>query len=217
MKSRDGEVMKMFAATAMTLLLLFAGAPLLAQDRATQLTIWGSLVEMEGETTFDGDFETELEEGSGFGISANRFFGTHVSVEVAAFNLRSDASLVLGGDVPFDLGRLDLLPISVGGQFHILGRSRFDPYIGAGGAYVIAEDLHSPDIEVVGLGVIELENQFTYYLNAGIGVQITDGFGLVIDARSIPYEPVSRSTTTGVEQELEISPMIYSLGVRLQF
>ena len=199
------------------LLLLFAATPLAAQERNVQVTVWASQTEMQGENEFDGGFDTDFDDGAALGASANFFLGNRFSVEASAFGLRSDVGLLVDGTPILNLGKLDLTAITAGAQFHILGQSRFDPYIGAGAAYVIADDFASPDLQNAGLGRIELENEFTYYANVGLGVGLGRGFGLVADARYIPYETSSRSVATGVEQDFDISPRIYSLGLRLQF
>lgn len=200
--------------------LLFCASTLAAQDRNVKISIFVSQAEMQGETNFGDEFQTvipEFDDAEGFGVSANAFFGSHFSVEGAVFNLRSDTSLMFDDTIGIDLGTMNLTPITLGVQFHLLGDSRFDPYVGAGGAYVIGDDLLSQDTEAAGLGRIELENQATYYLNAGLAFQITEGFGLIIDGRQIQYEPSSRSSVTGIEQDMEITPRILSAGVRLRF
>lgn len=205
-----------FAVTAAALLLLFGAAPADAQEREIQFTVWGSQVELEGENDFDG-FVTEFEDGDGLGLSANWFLNRYLSVEGSVFNLRNDAGLLFDGTAAIDLGRVKLTPVMVGAQFHLAGRRRIDPYIGGGGAYVVAGDFFTPDLEAGGVGRIELENKLTYYLNAGIGLQIAGGFGIVIDGRWLPLETESRSAVTGVEQELDLSPRILSAGLRLRF
>lgn len=205
---------------AIAAMLLFCASTVAAQDRNVKISLFISQAEMQGETDFDDSFPptvAEFDDADGFGFSANAFFGSHFSVEGAVFNLRSDATLVLDDTIGLDLGTMNLTPITLGVQFHLLGDSRFDPYIGAGGAYVIGDDLLSQDTETAGLGRIELENQATYYFNAGLAFQITDGFGLIVDGRQIQYEPSSRSSATGVERDMEISPRILSAGVRLRF
>jgi outer membrane protein W len=199
------------------LLLLFAATPLAAQERNTQITVWISQTQMQGDNEFDGGFETDFDDGSALGASVNMFLNKHFSLEASAFGLRSDVGLLVDNTPVLNLGKLDLTAITAGAQFHFLGQSRFDPYIGGGAAYVIADDFASPDLQNSGLGRIELENEFTYYANAGVGVQILRGFGLVADARYIPYDTSSRSTVTGTEQDFDVSPRIYSLGLRLQF
>jgi outer membrane protein W len=207
----------MKSAATVALLLLFAGAPLIAQDRNVHVTVWVGQAEIQGENDFGTGFETHFEDGSSLGASGNWFFNPHVSVEGSAFAIRSDADLHFQGSEAVDLGKLNLTVFTLGAQFHILGNRRIDPYVGAGGAYAMSDDFFTPDLEAGGVGRIDLENQFAYYVNAGIGLQITEGFGLVLDARQIPYETSSRSAVTGVEQDLEISPRIYSAGLRLRF
>lgn len=202
---------------AITLLLVLAAAPLVAQDRNIQVSVFVSQVEMQGENDFGDGFVTDFDDGTGLGASANLFLGRHFSVEAAVFNLRTDTALVFEDTATFDLGTLELTPISLGAQFHVLGRSRFDPYVGAGVAYVIADVLSSSDLESAGVGRLELENAVGYYINAGLAFQITEGFGIVIDGRQLQYEPSSRSSATGVEQDLDITPRILSAGLRLRF
>jgi opacity protein-like surface antigen len=199
------------------LLLLLASTSLFAQDRNVRITVWGSQVDMEGDNDLDG-FTTEFDDGGGLGASVNWNLGRFLSIEGAAFGLRTDAGLLFDGSAPVDLGSLNLTPLMAGVQVHPLGNtSRFDVYAGAGGAYVIADDFNSRDLDTLGLGRIELDSDLTYFINAGIGFQITEGFGIALDARQIAYEPTSRSSVTGVEQELDLTPRIYSAGLRLRF
>ena len=202
--------------SAIALVFLCAALPLVAQGRNVHITVFYSQAEMQGENDFGNGFETEFDDGTGYGASANMFIGRFFSVEAAAFSLRADSALAFE-DTAFNLGSLNLTPISLGGQFHVLGSSRFDPYVGGGVAYVLGDDFFTSDLEFAGVGRIELENEFTYYINAGIAFQITEGFGIVIDGRQIQYEPNTRSDATGVEQELEITPRILSAGLRLRF
>lgn len=199
------------------LLLLCASTSVFAQERNVRITVWASQVEMQGDNEFDDGFTSEFDDGAGLGASINWGLGRFLSLEAAAFGLRSEAGLLLDGTAPVDLGSLNLTPIMAGVQVHPLANSRFDIYAGAGAAYVITDDFNSRDLDTLGLGRIELDSDFTYYINAGIGFQITEGFGIALDARQIAYEPSSRSTATGVEQDLDITPRIYSAGLRLRF
>ena len=207
----------MKSALTVALLLLLA-VPLAAQDRNIQITVLASQADFQGENDFDDlGFETDFEEGAGLGGTINWFLNPYVSIEGSAFGIRGDASLIFEEQAVFDLGKLNLTMFGAGAQLHLLGQRRIDPYVGAGGAYVIGDDFVTSDLEAGGVGRIELENEFTYYVNAGIGLQISEGFGLVLDARYLPYETSSRSSVTGFEEELEIAPRIYSAGVRLRF
>jgi len=197
--------------------LFFVCAPVFAQERNIHLTIWASQVDMTGdEAVGDQGFAFDFDESNALGASANLAINRWFSVEGSVFGIRSDAVLTFEG-AELDLGSVDLVPFTLGGQVHFLGDSRFDPYIGAGAAYIVADDLNSTDLDTLGLGRIELDNEVTYYYGAGIGIRIAGGFGLTVDGRQIQYEPSSRSTATGVEQDLELSPRLVSVGLRLRF
>lgn len=204
-------------AVAITLLILGAGAPLAAQDRNVDLTLWGSWADIQGTNRLNESFETEFDSGEGFGLSVNIFLTERFSTEIAAFSLGSDAALTFEGNTPISLGSVDLIPVSAGLQFHPLRQSRFDPYLGAGAAYVMADNMESGDLEDLGIGEIELDDEFTYYLNAGAGFHFTPGFALVVDGRYIPFEPTSRSTVTGVEEDLDLTTLVLSAGLRFRF
>jgi outer membrane protein len=192
-------------------------APLLAQNRDMQITAWASQVDLQGENEFEDGLATDFEDGTGMGLSVNRFFGPMFSGEVSVFSIRNEARLLIDGETPIGLGRVKLMPITVGVQFHPFRRSRIDPYVGAGGAYVLTNNLSSSDLSAGGVGPIELEDTPTYYLNAGIGLQIAGGLGVVVDGRYLPVETESRSEVTGVEQDLELSPRVLSIGLRFRF
>ncbi|MGZ5445186.1 MAG: OmpW/AlkL family protein [Thermoanaerobaculia bacterium] len=199
------------------LAILFLCAPLLfAQDRNVQITIWASQVDMQGDADLGDGFELDFDDGNALGASANFTVNRFLSVEGSVFGIRSDAALGFE-DAALDLGSVDLVPFTLGAQLHLLGDSRFDPYVGGGAAYVVADDLNSTDLDTLGLGRIELDNEISYYVNAGVSVRIAGGFGLTVDGRQIQYEPSSRSTATGVEQDLELSPRLLSVGLRLRF
>ena len=203
----------------LTLLLSLLALPLFGQGRELSITPWASAAQLQGENAFANGVTTDFDDGSGFGLSVNAPVARLFSVEGSLFDLRNRAGLLVDGntDFPIGLGRVRLTPVTVGVQFHPLGASRIDPYVGAGGAYVMARDLQSPDLDFAGLGRIELDDAFTYYLNAGVGVEVGRGFGIVLDGRLIPYETTSRSTATGVERDFEISPRLLSLGLRFRF
>jgi outer membrane protein W len=200
----------------LSVVLLFTALPLFAQqDRKMSISLFVSQVSMDG-ADLDDEFETEFEDGTGFGLAAYKPFNRFLGVEGAIFSLRNESRLLLQGAAPFELGRVDLVPITVGAQAHLTGGMRFDPYIGAGGAYVTASDLYSEDLDFVGIGRIDVESEFTYFLNAGIAFDFNDRFGIAIDGRYIPFEP-STQAAAGEEVELDLSPTILSAALRFRF
>lgn len=201
---------------AIVTLMLLCAVPLAAQDRTINLTVFASRADTDEDEIAEG-FVADYGDANALGASVNVFVNRFISVEAAAFAIRSEATLTFEDAAEFDLGNFDLTPLSLGAQLHPFGGRRIDPYVGAGGAYVLGDDFFTPDLDVAGVGRIELENELTYYLNAGIGFQITEGFGIVLDGRYIPYQPSSRSSVTGVEQDLDLSTRILSAGLRLRF
>jgi len=195
-----------------TIFLLFAlsAAPALAQDRAVDWTLWASAVDVNGTNRFDEFFEMDAEGGVGFGMSLNVFQTERLSTEVAIFSLRTDADLLFE-DFEFEMGRIEIVPVTLGLQYHVAGQSHFDPYVGAGIAWVMASDSKSSDLDILGIGAVEFDDEFTYFANAGLGFHFTDKFGAVLDVRYINYEPTSNSAVTGGKEELELSPLFASL------
>lgn len=196
--------------------LLFVALPLCAQqDRNMTLSLFVSQVSMEG-GELDDAFETEFEDGNGFGLAAYAPFNRFIGLEASIFSLRNESRLLFEGAAPFELGRADLVPVSVGVQAHLTGGMRFDPYVGAGASYVIASDLYSEDLDIAGIGRIEVDSEFTYFLNAGIAFDFNDRFGIAVDGRYIPYEPSTRAAA-GEEVELDLTPTILSAVLRFRF
>ena len=197
------------------LVVLIAAAPLFAQDRNARISIFASRVSIEGDE-LDESFETEFEDGNGYGFAVALPFNRWIGVEASIFSLRNESRLLFEGEAPFELGRVDLVPVSLGVQAHLTGGSRFDPYVGAGASYVIANDLYSQDLDIVGIGRIEVDSEITYYVNAGLAFDFSDRFGVVVDGRMIQYEP-STQAAAGEEVELDLSPTILSAGLRFRF
>ncbi len=182
-----------------------------------QLTAWVSRAQIDDDDDIGDGFAIDYKDGWGAGLSVNRFVTRMISVEAAAFYLRNDARLLLDGVTPVDLGTVNLRPISLGAQLHLANRSRFDPYVGAGAAYVVAGQLSSRDLGSGGAGNVELENKITYYVNAGVGFQVLEGLAIVADARYLPFETDSRSEVTDVKQEIDLTAQFVSLGLRFRF
>lgn len=208
--------MKSIAAT-LALIALVSAAPLLAQEKPTEFSLWASWVDLQGSNALNDGFTTEFESGEGGGVTINQYLTPRVSLEAGAWLLKADATLAFQDVEPLSLGTVDLTPITLGVQFHFMGQGRVDPYVAAGAAYVLAEELKSDDLEAVGLGTIDIDDGVTYYANAGIGFMVTPMFGLALDARYIPFKPTTTSSTTGGEEDLELSPLVLSGGLRLRF
>lgn len=209
-------------------LVLILAVPAFAQTRSLDLTGYVSWVDPNGEGAFEGgttfddvniDFESEM----GYGLGLNAFFSDRISVEFAATKVSSDVAFRSSNPaIPvFTGGALEMIPITATLQFHFNPAGRFDPYIGAGAAYVLFDDLDSEDdLDDLDIDSIELEDDAGFVANAGVSIDLTRTFALVLDAK---YVPVSSAATAvfasgpGVATDVDINPLILSAGLSLQF
>src|SRR5215213_6993646 len=130
------------------LLLLVAAVPMSAQNRAFDLTGYASWVDTSSEGTFDdttaNPVDVNFDGTLGYGLAANVFFGNRLSTEFAIVRVNSDVNVrqraVANGNT-----EAEIMPITAVLQFHFAPNGTFDPYIGAGAAYVLIDDVDSPD------------------------------------------------------------------------
>ncbi|HEY0592619.1 MAG TPA: OmpW family outer membrane protein [Thermoanaerobaculia bacterium] len=198
------------------LLGMLAALPALAQA-PVDVNVFASWVDAQGDNVLDEGVETNFESGTGFGIGVNWFWGPRFSTELSASALSLDAGIDFDGEPTVDLGSVDLTPIIGTFQFHFARDSVIDPYVGVGAAYVLADDLESDDLDELEIGAIEVDDEITYVLNAGLGVRLTDTFGLYLDGKYVPLEPATRAPGDEEDVDLEINPLIVSAGLRLRF
>jgi outer membrane protein W len=201
-------------------LAVLMSAPLAAQNAGVDVGVWGSWANMGGPTRFeDDDSLVEFDDASGFGISANFFWGRRISTELAVYSISTDGTLAGGPPIPFtaDLGSLNLTPITATLQLHFAPHATFAPYVGAGIAHVIAGRLESTDLDLLGIGTVEVDDETTWHANAGINFRITPNFGIGVDAKYISLRAASRAAGEVADVELELNPLIISLGARFRF
>jgi outer membrane protein W len=210
----DGGMMRS-AATSFILLLVLAAMPVAAQDHPVDWTLWGSMADLQGSNDL-GDFKIETDSGFGIGLSANFFLSQRLSTEVAIFWLNPEATMSFG-DIQYKMGETEIIPATLGLQYHFVPESRWDPYVGAGAAYVTASNFESKDLDNLGAGVIELDNKFSWFANAGVGYRFGKQLGVALDVRYIDYGPTSTSSATGGTEDLKLSPLVTSLGLRVRF
>lgn len=198
----------------MILVLLLTASSAMAQ---VEMTVYGTRLDVTAENRYKGGVDLKWDDGSGFGAGINWFVTDRFSAELAVFGVRSEGVMRLGEQTIADLGSLDLLPISLLAQFHLAKDSRFDPYLGAGVAYVMSDDLVSDDLDALEAGAVDLEDLATWAINGGLVVRLTDNFRVVVDARYFDYKPTSFSTGDDTQVDLEIKPLLLSLGARFRF
>ncbi|MBA3727031.1 MAG: OmpW family protein, partial [Armatimonadetes bacterium] len=165
-----------------------------------------------GALTFDFDRRT------GFGAAVNVFWLSTLSTELAASWDRPRLDLSAENpEVPtFRLGSVRIIPVSATLQFHPWATGRFDPYVGAGGAYVFFGDLESDDLKVAGFERIRFRNKAAFVANAALNVRLVRRLALNLDAKYIPLKTESTSLFAVGNPEsidLKINPLILAAGL----
>lgn len=203
-------------------LALFLVTPAVAQERFFDLTgnvVW---LDTSGAGTFQdlGDpTDIEFEGSMGYGLAANIFLGDRISTEFAVARVDSEATVgrrrVVG---PF-AAQVQMMPVTAVVQFHFAPRGVIDPYIGAGAAYMIFDDVDANGFE--GIDRIDFDDDAGLAINAGIGIRLGNRFGLTLDGKYVPLESNGRATYVGgpegTEFQVDVNPIILSAGLSLRF
>ena len=203
------------------LLALALTVPVFAQHRSFDLTanaVWvdptnsGSFEDLADPTTIDFDGNV------GYGAAANVFFSDRLSVEFAISRVDTDTT-VRRRAVTTPGGNLEMMPVTGVLQFHFAPNGVIDPYLGAGAAYVLFDDV--ADNGVSGLEKIDFEDDAGLAINAGIGIRLGQRFGIVLDGKYVPLESNAKAVVLGTGQtsegKVDISPIILSGGLSLRF
>jgi len=212
---------------ALASLLVALSVPAFAQTRSVDITGFVTQVDPNGDGAFDRaslddvgvDFDSEM----GYGLALNVFVSNRLSVEFAASRVEPEVAFQSSNPLipAFTGGSLEMLPITGVVQFHFNPNGRIDPYIGAGAAYVLFDNLNeSEDIDNINIDAIEFEDDAGLVVNAGVSIDLAPRFAINLDAK---YVPVSSSATAvfatgpGVSSDIEINPLILSAGLSFQF
>ncbi|MFN2441282.1 MAG: OmpW family protein [Thermoanaerobaculia bacterium] len=209
-----------FVAAMTVVIALFAAAPASAQTRFFDVTAFYALVDPQGDNRpgLNAVDEFELDSTSGFGAAVNAFFTDKISLELAAYAFESEVTVRPRLVSQFPVRDLDMMPITATLQYHFNPEGRFDPYIGAGAAYVLFGDLS--DFSGSDLRSIDLEDDIGYVLNAGASFDLTPRLAIVGDVKYVPVESSARAVVTGAPEQtfdIEVNPLIVGLGLSYQF
>jgi outer membrane protein W len=205
-------------------LLLMAAVPMSAQHRAFDLTGYAAWVDTSSEGTFDDTttadpIDINFDGTLGYGLAANVFFGERISTEFAIVRVNSDIGFrqraVANGNT-----QAEMMPITGVLQFHFAPNGRFDPYIGAGAAYVLIDDVDTPDeLNNIDFERLDFKDDVGLALNAGLGIKLSNNLAITLDGKYVPLESSARAVrTTGNEDvKFDINPVILSAGLSLRF
>lgn len=209
--------MRYLASAVFALLFVF---PAFAQNRAFDLT--GNVVWFD--SSGGGEFEDladpttiEFEGTRGYGLAANVFFGNRISTEFAIARIDAEATTRRRA-VTSPGGNIDIMPVTAVLQFHFAPNAVIDPYVGAGVAYVLFDDVDANGVN--NIDRIDFDDDYGVAVNAGLGIRLGNNFGLTVDGKYIPLESSARAVFVGggeSEAQFDMNPIILSAGLSLRF
>jgi len=214
-------------AALFVLAILALTTPASAQSRFVDVIGRASWVDLGASSAFEGgqfdQSQVEFDSEVGYGVAVNFFLGDRISLELGASVFQPQATLTSDNPaVPFlTRGTLEMIPITGVLQFHILPSSRFDPYVGAGAAYVLFDQLDKrEDIGNVGIERLDFEDNAGLALNAGINIGFGANLALNLDAKYVPVESSAEAVFVvgpNSTAEVAVNPLIVSAGLAFRF
>jgi outer membrane protein W len=206
-------------------LLLLAALPALAQNnRAFDITGYASWVDTSSEGTFDlndpnDPLGVNFDSTLGYGLAANIFFGNHLSTEFAITRVENDVTFRRRA-VNSSGDGVEMMPITGVLQWHFAPTATIDPYIGAGAAYVLIDDVDRPsELNNLDFESIDFDDDIGLVVNAGLGIRLGQHWGITLDGKYVPLEAsaTARRTVGPQETTIDVNPIILSAGLSLRF
>jgi outer membrane protein len=199
--------------------------PTLASARVFDLTGWASWVKPQSGDTFNSSnpnqpFNINFKGKLGYGAGLNFFFGHAVSLAIDASEVKPDATFGFPGST-LNQGNIKMIPITGVLQWHFVPTGFIDPYIGAGAAYVVFDNLQNfSDVGHVGVNQINFKNDVGLALNAGVGFNFSKSIGITGDVKYVPLKSSATAvfaTGPNQSQKIKMNPVIASAGLTFHF
>ncbi len=178
-------------------------------------------------STLYGDANAKLEVGNNTipELDISYYFTKNIAAElILAVGTRHDVNVSSAGLVAKALGSVNLLPPTLTGQWHFMPDQTFDPYVGAGLAYVRAMDnglsASSPTTGAFIAPIRIDRNNFGTVLQAGFDVNLQDKWLVNFDVKKVFVGTnVELNLGSGFKKidSLDIDPWIVSVGFGKKF
>ena len=211
--------MKRFSLLAVAFLV---AAPLAAADRSFELTGWASWVDTNSNTFNSSSpnqaFNLIFHQKVGYGAGANIFFSHNISTEFSIVEVRPKTSFVSTSGDTLVGGNLRMTPITAVLQFHFIPGGFVDPYVGAGAAYVLFDNVNGPGS--IGVSKINLKDDVGLAVNAGVGFAIARNLAITVDGKYVPLKSSATAvyvTGPNTTQRIKINPAMLSAGLTFRF
>lgn len=146
-------------------------------------------------------------------IDFSYYFTKNIAAElILALGTRHTVTANVNGTAT-DLGKVNLLPPTLLGQWHFNPDQTFDPYVGAGVSYVRAMDNN------LNLGTTPItidRNNWGVALQAGMDYNLGNKWLLNFDVKKIWFDTTVKAAGTKIDQ-LDIDPWVVSFGFGKKF
>jgi len=161
-------------------------------------------------------------------LDISYYFTKNIAAElILAVGTRHDVSVTgTGGSVAHDLGSVNLLPPTLTAQWHFNPDQMIDPYVGAGGAFVLGLDRKlTATVGATNLPIRIDRSAFGAVLQAGFDVNLQDKWLVNFDVKKIWFNTDVKLDATGVLtpagyqkiDNLDINPLVVSVGIGKKF
>ena len=230
--------------------LLSAFAPVLAQAEAGDIVVRLRATNVNPNTSSKLGEQTNLTYGAGTGhalygsntanlqVDGNTIpevdFSYYVTKNIAAelilaVGTRHDVHVSgTGGLVNHDLGSVNLLPPTLTAQWHFMPDTMVDPYVGAGGAFVLGMDRSLTANVSNGAAILPIHidrSAFGAVLQAGFDVNLQDKWLVNFDVKKIWVNTDVKLNATDVLtpagfqkiDKLDLNPLVLSIGIGKKF
>lgn len=219
--------MKMHRFLAASVLLLAGASSVWAQRPDIEITARAVRMEVTGTNPGfidpEQDFTSEIEVATGVGLGVNLFLTDSISFETTVTLIESDLLISLfADDGPRAVYPNEMIPITLGFQYHVRPVRWLDLYAGAGGAYILFEDVDDVgNLAREDVNRIEIDDKTGFMANIGATFELRGSLGLNIDFKYLDVEP---DVTIGFdrgdfvdERKATFDPVMISAGVAWRF
>lgn len=166
----------------------------------------------------------EIDNETGYGAAINLYLSNNFSVEVGGWIFEPDAIVTRTGDISAALlTPQTIVPITAVLQYHFSPDGAWDVYVGAGGAWILIDDIEGnvDEIEQSDIERIEFDDDAGLVVNLGLNIALTDTILINLDARYVPLESASTvvfgSGESSSGADISFNPLIISAGAILRF
>ena len=144
------------------------------------------------------------------------FFTENIAAELLCCFAKHDVEGVSGVIAGADLGDTWIFPPAVTLQYHFTNFEGFKPYVGVGAQYIAFFDEGPSTTGVLAGAPLSIDDSIGVTLQAGVDVELRDGWYLNADVRKTFFEMDAR-WGTGHTAEVTLDPWIFTVGIGYRF